>query len=133
MGNVVEHVPMATVVLSGMGERIRVKLMVDTGASRTFLPDRIAKKLKLDLTPSSQQTQAGGGSLKVQIASVGISLADADPDGPVGKEHLLNPVLIVDDDALPFPILGRSPFLNWYRLMISELDKELTLEEHGRI
>jgi len=120
---------MATAVLSGDKESIRVKLLVDTGASQTFLPHRIARKLKLDLIPTSHYTEVAGGTMKIHVGRVKISLADPNPEGRVGQAHVLNPVMIVDDAAIPFPVLGRRPFLRWYKLTVSEVDREITLVE----
>jgi predicted aspartyl protease len=128
-GDVVEDFPMATAVLSGEDESIRVKLLVDTGASQTFLPTRIARKLKLQLVPSARSTEVAGGTMKIHVGRVRISLADPHPEGRVGRSHVINPVMVVDDTAIPFPVLGREPFLRWYRLTVSEVDREITLQE----
>jgi predicted aspartyl protease len=128
-GTVVDDAPMATAVLSGKHEKLRIKLLVDTGANRTFLPEWIARRLDLDLAPAPRDAQVAGGTLKVQASRVTISLADPDPDGRVGRTHVLDPVLIVDDTSLPFPVLGRQPFLHWYRLVVTESNQEFSLQE----
>jgi len=128
-GNIVDDAPMATAVLSGKREKLRIKLLVDTGANRTFLPEWIARKLELDLAPAPRDAQVAGGTLKVQASRVTLSLADADPDGRVGRAHVVDPVLISDDNSLPFPVLGRQPFLRWYRLVVTESEQEFSLQE----
>ena len=128
-GSTSDVAPMAKAVLSWKGEKARVDMLVDTGANRTFLLSGMAERLGLEVSSEPQTTMAGGGALKVHRAKVEVALMEPLPDGRVGRKHLIDPVLIAEEGSLPFPVLGRKPFLRWYDLKLSERTRMFSLSE----
>jgi hypothetical protein len=122
---------MASTVLTWKGKKQRALMLVDTGATRTFLLASLADLLSLDISSEIQTAQAGGGTLKVRRAKVGLSLEEPAEGGRIGRTHILDPVLVVEEGALPFPVLGRKPFLRWYDLKLSEFEQEFSLHERA--
>lgn len=120
---------MASALLSWKGEKQRAMMLMDTGANRTFLPVSLAELLDLEISDTIQTAQAGGGAMKVRKVKVEVSLEEPVEGGRIGRKHLLNPVLIAEEGALPFPILGREPFLRWYDLKLSQRNRMFSLSE----
>jgi predicted aspartyl protease len=120
---------MAKAVLSWKGEKATVDMLLDTGANRTFLLSGMAERLGLEVSADTQTAMAGGGTLKVRKAKVEVTLMEPLPNGRVGRKHLVDPVLISEEGALPFPVLGRKPFLRWYDLKLSERNLTFSLSE----
>jgi predicted aspartyl protease len=121
--------PMAKAVLSWKGEKASVDMLMDTGANRTFLLSGMAERLGLEVSSETQTAMAGGGTLKVRRAKVEVTLMEPLPNGRIGRKHLVDPVLIAEEGALPFPVLGRKPFLRWYDLKLSERNLTFSLSE----
>jgi predicted aspartyl protease len=123
-------VPMVTVILSWKGQSLETGMLMDTGATTTFLLPWVEEALGLEAAHGDTVAHGAGGSLKVRPSRVNLQIAARDTHGRASTSHLLDPVLILDsDEALPFSVLGRRPFLEWYELTVREPKGEFVLRE----
>jgi hypothetical protein len=115
---------MVPVLLSWNGKSIRTKMLLDTGATTTFLMPWMARRLGMAVEEKEQIAKGAGGSLKVRPSVVDIELLKS---GRYGKPPpvVRCPVLIPNgEDSLPFAVLGRKPFFQKFEIVIRERDGE---------
>ena len=118
-----DKIPMLPVILSWGDRTLKTKMLLDTGAGVSFIPPWMAKELRLDIDRSDRVAPGAGGNLRVQSSKVNIRPAVLDTKRRPARSRLMEFVLITaDDDSLPFPMLGRHPFFNWYDVEIREKD-----------
>jgi hypothetical protein len=121
---------MLPVVLSWGDRTLKTKMLLDTGAGVSFILPWMAKELRLDIDRGDRVAPGAGGDLRVQSSKVRLQPAILDTRRKPAKCHLMEFVLITaDDDSLPFPMLGRHPFFNWYDVEIREKDDVFILKE----
>jgi len=125
-----DKIPMLPVVLSWGKRTLKTKMLLDTGAGVSFIPPWMAKELRLDIDGRDRVAPGAGGNLRVQSSKVNIRPAVLDTKRRPARSRLMEFVLITaDDDSLPFPMLGRHPFFNWYDVEIKEKDDVFVLKE----
>ncbi|MDI6810775.1 MAG: retroviral-like aspartic protease family protein [archaeon] len=71
----------------------KVKALVDTGASLTVLPKRLADELGIDAT-SEEKVTTGAGEIKVKGANIWIKIRDREKTNPVWISEIIDRVLI---------------------------------------
>ena len=121
-----ESAPMVHVRLSWKGEPTYVDMMMDSGATLSILPPRIAEELGAMGPPG----KGIGGTIQIRPAKVYLQLATSDTSGKTGRAWLLDPVMVASsDEAVPVPLLGRRPFLLHHELAIREDQGEFVLRE----
>ena len=123
--------PMVPVRLRWKGDPIEIVMMMDTGATLSVLPPKMAKDLGLELGPPGHPGRGLGGDVAVRPSKVRPQLAVRDRLGVVGRDWPLDPVMVAaSDEAVPVPILGRRPFLRHHELIVREDKGEFVLREH---
>jgi hypothetical protein len=117
---------MVPVVLLWGEKSILTKMLLDTGATRTFVLPWMMRRLGAPVVEKEQPVKGAGGSIRAREGTVQISLLKArgfgQPAAPTKECPVLVPVL---DDALPFPVLGRKPFFQGYEIVLREREGEI--------
>jgi hypothetical protein len=116
--------PMVPVALSWNGKSLRTKMLLDTGATTTFIMPWMARRLGLTLGDKDQLAKGAGGSITVRPSEVEMQLLKTGrfgPAPPVVRCHVLVPA---KEDALPFAVLGRKPFFQRFEIILRERDGE---------
>jgi Aspartyl protease len=126
-GNVEDKLPMVPVILSWKGKGFRTKMLLDTGATTTFLIPDIAEYLNLTVTGEPTEAHGAGRAFAVQDAVVEIQLEVGHQFGGQTEKHTVPVKVPTEADAIPFPVLGRKPFFRWYEIAIRELNEEIVL------
>lgn len=125
-----DKIPMLPVVLSWGGRSLKTKMLLDTGAGVSFILPWMAKELRLEQDGGNRVAPGAGGNMRVRSSKVRIQPAVLDTAGRPARRRLMEFVLVTaDDDSLPFPMLGRHPFFNWYDVEIRETDDVFVLRE----
>lgn len=70
-----------------------VKALVDTGASLTVLPKKLADELEIAAT-SEEKVTTGAGEIKVKGANIWIKIRDREKTNPVWISDIIDRVLI---------------------------------------
>jgi hypothetical protein len=126
-GNVEDKLPMLPVIISWEGKGFRTRMLLDTGATTSFLVPDIAEYLGLELTGEPTEAHGAGRAFLVRDAKVDIQLETGRKFGPEPEKHRIPVKVPTEDDAIPFPVLGRKPFFQWYEIVIRELKEEIVL------
>ena len=126
-GNVRDKLPMIPVVLSWGAKGFRTKMLLDTGATTTFLIPDIAEYLGLEVTGEPTEAHGAGRAFRVRDAEVEVQLEVGHAFGPSPEKHRIPVKVPTEADAIPFPVLGRKPFFGWYEITIRELREEIVL------
>jgi hypothetical protein len=63
----------------------------------------------------------------VRDTEVEIQLEVGHQFGGQTEKHRVPAKVPTDPDAIPFPVLGRKPFFNWYEIVIRETSEEIVL------
>jgi len=71
----------------------KVKALVDTGASLTVLPEKLADELGIAAT-SEEKVTTGAGEIKVKGADIWIKIRDREKTNPVWISDIIDRVLI---------------------------------------
>lgn len=128
-----DSIPMLPVILSWGKRTLKTKMLLDTGAGVSFIPPWMARELRLDIDRSERVAPGAGGDMRVQSSKVNIQPAVLDTRRRPARRRLMEFVLVTaDDDSLPFPMLGRHPFFNWYNVEIREKDDLFILKERKK-
>jgi hypothetical protein len=120
------HLPMAQAALSWTGSHEIYAMLVDTGAESSFVTPAMASLLGLELGeerwvyPIGQRFTAKTAHVRIQLVS---------PAGGRSLPRTLEVLVPVDGDFLEIPILGRTPFLNWYEMTVRNWKREFVLRE----
>ncbi|MBM4250003.1 MAG: hypothetical protein FJ149_11375 [Euryarchaeota archaeon] len=121
---------MLPVVLSWGDRTLKTKMLLDTGAGVSFILPWMARHLGLTIDGGDRVAPGAGGEMRVRSSKVDIRPAVLDTRGRPARCRRLGFVLVTeDDDTLPFPMLGRHPFFNWYDVEIKEKDDVFILKE----
>jgi hypothetical protein len=126
-GNVEDKLPMIPVILSWAGKGFRTKMLLDTGATSTFLIPDIVEYLGLEVTGEPTEAHGAGRAFAVQDAQVDIQLEVGHLFGGKTEQHRVPVKVPTEADAIPFPVLGRKPFFSWYEISIRELNEQIVL------
>jgi hypothetical protein len=126
-GNVRDKLPIIPVVLSWGKQGFRTKMLLDTGATSTFLIPDIAEYLGLELSGEPSEAHGAGRAFAVRDAEVEIQLEVAHSFGQPPERHRIPVKVPTEADAIPFPVLGRKPFFGWYEITIRERREEIVL------
>ena len=125
-----DKIPMLPVVLSWNGRALKTKMLLDTGAGVSFILPWMARQFGLELTDTGGVAPGAGGEMRVRSTKLDLRPAVLDLDRRPAKARRMDFVLVTeDDDSLPFPMLGRHPFFNWYDVEIRETDDVFVLKE----
>jgi hypothetical protein len=112
---------MVPILLSWGEKSIPTKMLLDTGATRTFVLPWMMRRLGAPVGDKEQPVKGAGGSIRVKEGTVNMSLLKShrfgQPESPTKECQVLVPVL---EDALPFPVLGRKPFFQGYEVVLRE-------------
>lgn len=109
---------------------MKTKMLLDTGAGVSFILPWMARHLGLTIDGGDRVAPGAGGEMRVRSSKVDIRPAVLDTRGRPARCRRLGFVLVTeDDDTLPFPMLGRHPFFNWYDVEIKEKDDVFILKE----
>ena len=124
---------MLPVILSWGGRTLKTKMLLDTGAGLSFILPWMARELRLDMDGGDRVAPGAGGDMRVRSSKVNLQPAVLDTGRRPARCRLLDLVLVTaDDDSLPFPMLGRHPFFNWYNVEIREKDDVFILKERKK-
>jgi len=126
-GNVEDKLPMIPVVLSWQGRGFRTRMLLDTGATSTFLIPDIAEYLGLPVTGEPTEAHGAGRAFLVRDAEVELQLEVGHEFGGQAEIHRVAVKVPTEADAIPFPVLGRKPFFGWYEVVIREQSEEIVL------
>lgn len=118
---------MIPVVLSWGDQGFRTKMLLDTGATSTFLIPDIAEYLGLAVTGEPTEAHGAGRAFTVRDAEVEIQLEVSHSFGAEPEKHRIPVKVPTEEDAIPFPVLGRKPFFGWYEITIRERKEEVIL------
>jgi hypothetical protein len=125
-----DSIPMLPVILSWGGRTLKTKMLLDTGAGVSFILPWMARELRLEVDGGNRVAPGAGGDMRVRSSKVNIRPAVLDTRRKPARRRLLGLVLVTeDDDSLPFPMLGRHPFFNWYDVEIREKDEVFVLRD----
>ncbi len=106
---------------------MRTKVLLDTGATSSFLIPDIAEYLGLELTGLPTEAHGAGQTFTVREAKVEVQLEVAHRFGVAPERHEIVVKVPTDPEAIPFPVLGREPFFLWYEITIREAQEEIVL------
>ena len=125
-----DNIPMLPVILSWGDRTLKTKMLVDTGANVSFILPWMARILHMQFEGDTSTAPGAGGQIGVRASQVKLRPAQADTKGRAARTWLMEHVLVpVEDDTIPFPILGRHPFFRWYDVEIREKDEKFLLKE----
>jgi hypothetical protein len=128
-----DSIPMLPVILSWGDRTLKTKMLLDTGAGVSFILPWMARQLRLEVDGGDRVAPGAGGDMRVRSSKVNLQPAVLDTDRKPARCQLMEFVLVTaDDDSLPFPMLGRHPFFNWYDVEIREKDDVFILKERKR-
>lgn len=102
-------------------------MLLDTGATSTFLIPDIAEYLELNVTGEPAEAHGAGRAFSVRDAEIEIQLEVGHSYGQSPEKHRIPVKVPTESDAIPFPVLGRKPFFSWYEITIRELREEIVL------
>ncbi len=106
---------------------------MDTGAGVSFILPWMAKELRLDVDGGDSVAPGAGGNMRVRSSKVNIQPAMLDTSRKPAQCRLMEFVLVTaQDDSLPFPMLGRHPFFNWFDIEIRERDDVFILKKRKK-
>ncbi len=96
-----------------------VKALVDTGASLTVLPEKIAEELGVHAT-SEEKVITGAGEIKVKSAGVWIKIRGREKTNPIWISDIIDKVLIgaVTLESLGFTVDPRTGMLREEPLLL---------------
>lgn len=120
------YLPMAEAALSWRGLPTTYTMLVDTGAESSFVTPAMATLLDLELGeerwvyPIGQRFKARTSRVRTQLVS---------PAGGRSYPKVLDVLVPIDGNLLEVPILGRTPFLDWYELTLRNWKREVVLRE----
>jgi hypothetical protein len=118
---------MIPVSYSWKGKGMRTKVLLDTGATTSFLIPDIAEYLGLELTGDPTEAHGAGRAFEVREARVEIQLEVSQRFGATPERHEITVKVPTEPDAIPFPVMGRKPFFLWYEITIREVREEIVL------
>jgi clan AA aspartic protease len=124
------------VEISDLGKKksLKIEALVDTGASLTVLPHKLADELGIAAT-SEEKVTTGAGEIKVKGADVWIKIRDREKTNPVWISEIIDKVLIgvVTLESLGFAVdpttgtLKERPLLLY---LVALIPKSLQASEH---
>jgi predicted aspartyl protease len=126
-GNVRDKLPMIPVVLSWRGKGLRTKMLLDTGATTTFLIPDLVEYLELELSGEPKEAHGAGRMFLTRDAEVDIQLEVARQFGAEPETHRIAVKVPAEADAIPFPVIGRKPFFHFYEISIREREEQVVL------
>lgn len=118
---------MIPVILTWRGKGFRTRMLLDTGATSTFLIPDIVEYLGLTVRGQPSEAHGAGHTFTVRDSEVEIQLEVGHQFGGSTEKHTVPVKVPTDPDAIPFPVLGRKPFFNWYEIVIREAGEEIVL------
>jgi hypothetical protein len=118
---------MVPVVLSWNGKGRRFKMLLDSGATTSFLIPDIAEYLALAVTGEPTEAHGAGRTFWVRDAVVEVQLEVSHAFGAQPEKHRIPVKVPTDSDAIPFPVLGRKPFFTLYEVTFREAREEIVL------
>lgn len=123
--------PMLPVRLSWGEEALKTKMLLDSGATTSFILPWMAEVLGLKVTGDPYEAKGAGGGLMVRQSRVDIQVIKRGiPDAATPPRPL--PVLVPsDEDALPYGVIGREPFFRWYEVIFRQSEEEVVLRRSG--
>lgn len=121
-------VPAVQVRLSWKGRMITAWMLVDTGSTSSVISQGIAEDLGLETKEYPHPVRGVGSDVYVRSSRAYAQLVKADTSGRQSSPLLLDPLLVVPEEAkLPIPLLGRRPFLEHFEFTLREDRREFVL------
>lgn len=103
-------------------------MLLDTGATTTFLTPDIAEYLGLELTGEPTEAHGAGRAFQVRNARVEVQLELSRRFVSAELEkHTIDVKVPTEADAIPFPVLGRKPFFSYYEITFREVEETIVL------
>lgn len=119
---------MLHVRLAHNGTSFKTTALIDSGATTTFVPTPMAQTLGLDLSLRPSDAVGAGGTFKNIVTELQkVSLVKG-RDSIFDEFENINVFVPVDENAIPYVVLGRDLLFQRYDILFEERNKKVILK-----